>query len=73
MKRGALLMPPHPPELAIADGECWDLTVMGVFWVILSNAETQRLCANRPGGIRWSNHLSARARRDEGCPRLTWE
>jgi hypothetical protein len=30
MQRGALLMPSHPPERAIADGQCWDLTVMGV-------------------------------------------
>jgi hypothetical protein len=34
-------------------------------------AETRRLRANRPRGIRWSDHLSAGARPCEGCRALT--
>jgi transposase len=36
-------------------------------------AEERRLCANRPGGIRQSEHLSAGAHPREGHPRLTRE
>jgi hypothetical protein len=36
MKRAALLMPSHPPERSIADGQCWDLAVMGVYPVTVS-------------------------------------
>jgi hypothetical protein len=50
MKR-ALLVHSHPPERSIADGQCWDLTVMGVYrlrflYPAVSQPHIKNFCPN---------------------------